>query len=219
MPPAPLLGVVVGRELRTALRARPARPRRVLDPHVHALLGDEELNPVHRPRRGHSKQMLVQLDVPHAISSSRPGGKACAGYQSPTEKPGEPVFQPVARVHHSRERIILGGARVAALAVADSTRRLNGGSMVAPADRARSGRSVGPARRCLTAIARGSGERLHRRLLHRRWPLDGGMVDERSEARGVESGCSHARRARRASRCRAGHGRVAGGVVHSGMLH
>lgn len=70
MPPGTLVGVVVGREIARALRARPPRLHRMADPQIHALLGHRDLNAFHGPGRNHAQQMPV------SSTSRRPDSKS-----------------------------------------------------------------------------------------------------------------------------------------------
>lgn len=91
MAPAPLLRVVVGRKIDVAVRA-PPRALGMAHPHIYALIGHRQLNPLDRPRCHHTQQMPVELDVPHAPSLSRRRAGGYRGPQSPTGKPGEPTI-------------------------------------------------------------------------------------------------------------------------------
>lgn len=83
MPPGPLLAVVAQRELRPALRARPPRPRGVLDGHLDPLGGHRELYGGDPPRLLDPQQLTVQLHVPHRAPprplTDRANGTASAG--------------------------------------------------------------------------------------------------------------------------------------------
>lgn len=70
MPPCLLRRVVVHRRVLLARRARKARSRRLLDPHVDALRRHIHLNSADQPRELDAKQRRIQQPVFHAAVSS-----------------------------------------------------------------------------------------------------------------------------------------------------
>ncbi len=103
MPPRPLLGVVVQRQVRRTLRTRPAPAVRVPRPHLDPLLLHLQLDAGHRPRRVQPQQLPVEFDVLHGVSRSLP--RACRaamlGPSGTHSKPGSAVI--------SRHRGVQGG--------------------------------------------------------------------------------------------------------------
>ena len=66
VPPAPLLGVVIDRQLPLALRAGEAGPPGMLGPHIDASILNGQLKSAHHPRRLKPQQVAVQLGVAHS---------------------------------------------------------------------------------------------------------------------------------------------------------
>ena len=89
MPPSPLLGVVVDRQLPLAVRAREPRPARMPDPHVHPPAGGRQLDAINLPRRDQPQQMAVQLGVAHATD---PAAKRPSHPDPTHEEPGSALI-------------------------------------------------------------------------------------------------------------------------------
>lgn len=65
MPPGPLFGVVIDRQLALAVRAPEPGPLGMLHPYVHAAVLGRQVDPFHLPGRDQSQQVSVQLCVSH----------------------------------------------------------------------------------------------------------------------------------------------------------
>ena len=74
--PRPLLGMIKARQLRAALRTRPAHPLGVANHHVDPLLAHRQLDLLHLPRRLDPQKLPVELHIAHrhlpVLSGPRP---------------------------------------------------------------------------------------------------------------------------------------------------
>jgi hypothetical protein len=90
MPPHSLLGMIMKRPLGSTLRAWPLQTLGMLDPDIHPLLFDIELNLRHKPWISNPQQMTVQLGIAH---DSPPFGKRVYHHLLPTENPEGPFLK------------------------------------------------------------------------------------------------------------------------------
>jgi hypothetical protein len=88
MPPNPLLGMIVQPALSSTLRAWPLQTLGVIDPDIHPLPFDIELNIRYKPGIFKPQQMTVQIDIAH---DSSPFGKRVYHALLPTENPEGPL--------------------------------------------------------------------------------------------------------------------------------
>jgi hypothetical protein len=90
VPPNPLLGMIVQPALSSTLRAWPLQTLGVLDPDIHPLPFDIELNIRHKPWSLKPQQMTIQIDIAH---DSSPFGKRVYHTLLPTENPEGPLVK------------------------------------------------------------------------------------------------------------------------------
>jgi hypothetical protein len=88
MSPHSFFGMIVQRALSSTFRAWPLQTLRVLDPDVHSLPFDIELNLRDKPGIFNPQQMTVQVGIAH---DSPPFGKRVYHHLLPTENPEAPL--------------------------------------------------------------------------------------------------------------------------------
>jgi hypothetical protein len=90
MPPNPFFGMIVQPTLSSTLRTWPLQTLGVLDPDVHPLPFDIELNIRYKPWISKPQEMTIQIDIAH---DSSPFGKRVYHTLLPTENPEGPYLK------------------------------------------------------------------------------------------------------------------------------
>jgi hypothetical protein len=90
MSPHSFFGMIMQCALSSTFRARPLQTLGVLDPDIHPLLFDIELNLRHKPWIFNPQQMTVQVGIAH---DSPPFGKRVYHHLLPTENPEAPFIK------------------------------------------------------------------------------------------------------------------------------